>query len=87
MLWRWRTGRELLPAHSTEDAAAADAAGRASGSPGRTRSIWDELDAEVSRAERDGAERGADNTSDKPDNVTSLADHWSTGGTRGEGGR
>ncbi len=92
MLWRWRTGRELLPAHSPEDGAAPAAVAPASGSPGRTHSIWDELDAEVSRGEREDTVRGVGNTpantqANTQGNVTSLADHWSTGGTRGEGGR
>lgn len=80
MLWRWRTGRELIPAHASEDGAATAAVVPAPTGPARTRSIWDELDAEVAQREDDDAGRAADN-------VTSLADHWSTGGTRGEGGR
>lgn len=99
MLWRWRTGRELVPAKPATygddesphggaargPAMAADFAttpSRATGaaSAPRARSVWDELDAEAAHA---GSEADAADA----DNVTSLADHWSSGGTRGEGGR
>ena len=88
MLWRWWTGRELLPAHVAEDVAKTEAVGPASGSPGQARSIWDELDVQSAQAERDSGKQAGKQAGDQEaDNVTSLADHWSSGGTRGEGGR
>lgn len=87
-LWRWRTGRELLPAQAAEDLAAAEAVGPAPSAPGAgaSRSVWDELDA-VARAEDEasGARRATKVTS-----LAAYADHsgsGSGGGTRGEGGR
>jgi CDP-diacylglycerol--serine O-phosphatidyltransferase len=67
MLWRWRTGRELLPAEPEPDAAHSTLATTGAGKPGPTgrdgASVWAELDA------------------------GNVADHWSAGGSRGEGGR
>jgi hypothetical protein len=87
MLWRWKTGQELLPAQSPEDLAAAEAVGPAPakghGGEATARSIWDELDPP---APQDDEGQGAATPRDAA-NVTSLADHWSSGGTRGEGGR
>lgn len=103
MFWRWRTGRELLPAkpsgHGEEGAPHGGAAPPASAgmaapaaplatagvTPPRARSIWDELDAEAAHGAAAAEAPAADRAG--PDNVTSLADHWSSGGTRGEGGR
>ncbi|MBK7947341.1 MAG: CDP-diacylglycerol--serine O-phosphatidyltransferase [Deltaproteobacteria bacterium] len=87
MLWRWKTGQELLPAQSPEDLAAAEAVGPApakgrGGDPGG-RSIWEELDPSSPRDDE-----GPDAATPRDaTNVTSLADHLSSGGTRGEGGR
>lgn len=87
MLWRWKTGQELLPAQSPEDLAAAEAVGPAPakgrGGEATARSIWDELDPP---APQDDEGQGAATPRDAA-NVTSIADHWSSGGTRGEGGR
>ena len=99
MLWRWRTGRELVPAKPATygedegahggaergpamaaDLAATTSRATAATSAPRARSVWDELDAEAAHA-------GSDVDEPDADNVTSLADHWSSGGTRGEGGR
>lgn len=96
MFWRWRTGRELLPAQPGEDEAAhdpkpsgaaagfaADRAGAPAGSRGparEARSVWDELDAAARREAGDSPSEGLGN-------VTPLSGHWSAGGTRGEGGR
>ena len=79
MLWRWRTGRELLPAHAEEDDAGAEGPAGAA-RPERAPSVWDELDAQRATGEREADDR-------EKGKVTSLADHWSSGGTRGEGGR
>ncbi|MBY0399884.1 hypothetical protein K2X89_06285, partial [Myxococcota bacterium] len=67
MLWRWKTGQELLPAQSPEDIAAAEAVGPASArgpgglsgrgthpgqdDAGSARSVWDELDREAENDE------------------------------------
>lgn len=81
MLWRWRTGRELLPASAEEGLVDGDGAPRPPAADEAERSIWEELEAE---APSDGREAGAHGTP----KVTSIAGHWTAGGNRGgEGGR
>jgi CDP-diacylglycerol--serine O-phosphatidyltransferase len=88
IFWRWRTGRELLPAHDAEDLAAAEAVGPSPPAGPRGdrsgRTVWDDLDLQAKR-EQDVQDAGA---AREAPNVTAIAGHWPTsGGTRGEGGR
>lgn len=80
MLWRWRTGRELLPAIAEEGHGDGEGASRPPAADDGERSVWEEFEADAPREEREAGAHGAPK-------VTSIADHWSTGGTRGEGGR
>lgn len=81
MLWRWRTGRELLPASAEEGHGDGVGATRPPAADEAERSVWEELEAEAPRDEREAGAHGTPK-------VTSIADHWSSGGTRGgEGGR
>src|SRR5690606_36666779 len=86
MAWRWWTGQELLPALADEDAAAAAVIGPAPASGhGLHGPHAEEPSARVGAAAavRDEAEAPRREAT----NATSLVDHWSSGGARGEGGR
>lgn len=81
MLWRWRTGRELLPADPAEGHGAGESVVRPPAGEETGHSIWDEFAGEAPRDEREAGAHGTPK-------VTSIADHWSVGGSRGgEGGR
>ena len=81
MLWRWRTGRELLPASAEEGLVEHESVARPPAADEAERSVWQEFEAEPASEEREPGAHGAPK-------VTSIAGHWSAGGTRGgEGGR
>ena len=81
MLWRWRTGRELLPADPEEGHGAGESVVRPPVADEAEGSVWEEFEAEPSSEEREAGAHGTPK-------VTSIADHWPVGGSRGgEGGR
>ncbi|MEZ4330262.1 MAG: CDP-diacylglycerol--serine O-phosphatidyltransferase [Myxococcota bacterium] len=93
VFWRWRTGQELLPAQADEDVAAADVIGPAprgaygGHEPDTEGDGWSAGGA-AREPEDGGGGRGEDAASRREStSVTSLAEHWSVGGSRGEGRR